>query len=117
MLPCPEDRRTGSAPEDAVNAYLTAHHAVCLEEVISEGVDGRVRPGLAAALQVAARRLDHWRDEDGGVAEVYEGMLTLQGVRYAWRAAMFTDLDGERFMASLAEFKPVEWRASLRLVE
>jgi hypothetical protein len=117
MMPSPEDRLAASSPEDAVNAYLIQHYEVCLEEVIAEGVEGRVRPAIVAAVQVEARRLDHWRDEDGAVAELYEGMLTLEGVRYSWRASMFTDLDGDRFMASLGEFTPVDWRAKLRLVQ
>jgi hypothetical protein len=47
---------------------------------------------------------------------MFEGVLTLDGVRYAWRASMFTDLDGERFVADLSRFEPVDWAAKLRLV-
>lgn len=36
--------------------------------------------------------IERWRDEDGALAELFEGVLTLNGVRYAWRASMFTDL-------------------------
>jgi hypothetical protein len=105
------------SPEDAVNAYLIEHHEVCLEEVLAEAVDGRLRANLAPAVEVRASRLDHWRDEDGAVSELYEGMLTLEGVSYAWRASVYTDLDGGRFIADLGEFKPVDWRATLRLVQ
>jgi hypothetical protein len=51
------------------------------------------------------------------VTELYEGVLTLDGVRYAWRASFFTDLDGERFVGDIAEMKPLDWRTSVRLVD
>jgi hypothetical protein len=105
------------SPEDAVNTYLMEHHEVCLEEVIAEATEGRVRPTLAGAVEATASRLDHWRDEDGAVAELFDGTLTLQGARYAWRAAVYTDVDGGRFIADLSEFRPVDWRARLRLVQ
>src|SRR4051794_11334045 len=105
------------SPEDAVNAYFIEHHEVCLEEVIAEATEGTVRPQLAADIQVSASKLDQWRDEDGAVAELFDGILTLEGVRYAWRAAIYTDMDGGRFVAELSEFRPVDWRAKLRLVQ
>jgi hypothetical protein len=49
--------------------------------------------------------------------EAYEGVLTVQGVRYGWRAAFYTDLDGERFVADLVQFRPLDWRAKVRLVQ
>jgi hypothetical protein len=45
---------------------------------------------------------------------VYEGM---QGVRCGWRAAFYTELDGERFVADLVQFGPLDWRARVRLVQ
>jgi hypothetical protein len=104
-------------PEEAVNAYLMEHHEVCLEEVLAEAVEGNVRPVLKASLEVTATCLDRVRDEDGAVAELYEGMLTLQGVQYAWRASFYTDVDGGRFVADLGEFKPVDWKAAVRLAQ
>ena len=44
---------------------------------------------------------------------MYEGM---QGVRCGWRAAFYTELDGERFVA-LVQFRPLDWRARVRLVQ
>jgi hypothetical protein len=100
-----------------VNTYLIEHHEVCLEEVIADAATGRIRDSLARAVQSTANRLDGWRDVDGAVAELFEGVLTIAGVRYAWRASMFTDVDGERFVADLMEFRPVGWRARLRVVQ
>ena len=93
------------AAEDAVNQYLVEHHEVCLEEVLSDAVDGRTCQELAEVIQVTATCLGRCRDEDGAVTELYEGVLTVQGVRYGWRAAFYTDLDGERFVADLVEFR------------
>ena len=105
------------AAEDAVNQYLIEHHEVCLEEVLSDAVDGRTRQDLTQVIQVTAACLDRSRDEDGALTELYEGVLTVQGVRYGWRAAMYTDLDGERFVADLVQFRPLDWRARVRLVQ
>jgi hypothetical protein len=74
------------AAEDAVNQYLMEHHEVCLEEVLSDAVDGRTHQSLAEVVQVTAGCLDRSRDEDGALTELYEGVLTVQGVRYGWRS-------------------------------
>jgi hypothetical protein len=105
------------AAEDVVNQFLMEHHEVCLEEVLGDAVDGRIRQALADVVQVNAGCLDRRRDEDGAMTELYEGVLTVQGVRYAWRAAFCTDLDGERFVADLSEFRSMDWRARVRLVQ
>jgi hypothetical protein len=105
------------AAEDAVNQYLIEHHEVCLEEVLSDAVDGRTRQDLAEVVQVTAGCLDRSCDEDGAVTELYEGGVTVQGLRCGWRAAFYTDLDGERFVADLVEFQPLDWRARVRLVQ
>jgi hypothetical protein len=41
----------------------------------------------------------------------------VHGVRYGWRAAFYTDLDGERLVADLVQFRPLDWRARVRLVQ
>ena len=105
------------AAEDAVNQYLMEHHEVCLEEVLSDAVDGRTRENVAEVVQVTAACLDRSRDEDGAMTELFEGVLTVQGVRYGWRAAFYTDVDGERFVADLVQFRPLDWRARVRLVQ
>ena len=45
-----------------------------------------------------------------------EGVLTLGGARYLWRASLYTDPEGERFVADIGSFTPVDLRARLRLV-
>ena len=67
------------AAEDVVNQYLIEHHEVCLEEVLSDAVDGRTRQDLGEVILVTAGCLDRSRDEDGAVTKLYEGVLTVQG--------------------------------------
>jgi hypothetical protein len=69
------------AAEDAVNQYLIEHHEVCLEEVLSDAVDGRAHQSLAEVVQVTAGCLYRSRDEDGAVTELYEGVLAERPVR------------------------------------
>ena len=105
------------AAEDVVNQYLIEYHEVCLEEVLSDAIDGRTQQSIDAVVHVTAGCLDRSRDEDGALTEFYEGVLTVQGVRYGWRAAFYTDLDGERVVADLVQFRPLDWRARVRLVQ
>jgi hypothetical protein len=104
------------APDDAVNLFLLESFGFGLEEALTRGIERRVDGALAARLACSAERLDHWRDEDGAVTELFEGVLSVDGVRYAWRASVHTDLDGDRFIAHVAAFAPLDWRAALRVV-
>lgn len=104
------------AASETVHAFLMQQFGVALEDIIDDASEGRDRPAIAGRVDCSAQRLDHWRDENGAVTELYDGVLTLDGVRYAWRASIFTDAEGERFVADVAEFKPLEWSARLRLV-
>jgi hypothetical protein len=103
--------------EEAVNEYLVETFQVCLEEVIADASDGKVRPELAEAVQVTASRLDRWRDDDGALIDLCEGTLTLRGARYAWRASIYTDADQLKFVADVGEFRPMDWKAQMRLVQ
>lgn len=104
------------APEDALNLFLLENFGLGLEEILTLAIEKRTRPQFEHRLTGAAERIDHWRDEDGAVTELYDGLLTVDGVRYAWRASVYTDLDGDRFIANIGDFAPLDWRASLRIV-
>jgi hypothetical protein len=105
------------SPIEALNAHLVERFGLGLEDVLDAATGPRLPAQLSASVASTAQRLDWWRDEDGAVTELYEGVLTLEGVRYAWRASFFTDLDGERFVGDIAEMKPLDWRTSVRLAE
>jgi hypothetical protein len=104
------------APEDALNLFLLEHFGLGLEEVLTLAIEKRTRPQFEHRLAGTAERIDHWRDEDGAVTELYDGLLTVDGVRYAWRASVYTDLDGDRFIANIADLAALDWRAGLRVV-
>jgi hypothetical protein len=104
------------APDDAVNLFLFENFGLGLEDVLTLGIEKKARPQLQHRVVCGAERIDHWRDEDGAVTELFEGVLTVDGVRYAWRASVYTDLDGDRFLANIGAFAPLDWRAGLRVV-
>jgi hypothetical protein len=56
--------------EDAVNQYLIEHHEMCLEEVLSDAVDGRMRQEAAEVVQVTASCLDRSREGEGQAGAV-----------------------------------------------
>ena len=104
------------APDDALNLFLLENFGLGLEEVLTLAIERQTRPQFEHRLTSAAERIDHWRDEDGAVTELYEGLLTVDGVRYSWRASVYTDLDGDRFVANIGHLAALDWRAGLRVV-
>jgi len=104
------------APEDALNLFLLENFGIGLEEALTLAIERRTRPQFEDRLTGSAQRIDHWRDEDGAVTELFEGLLTVDGIRYSWRACVHTDLDGDRFIANIGHFVPLDWRAGLRVV-
>jgi hypothetical protein len=98
---------------DAVDTYLLQTYRLGLEQVLSDITAGRLPIYLADAVQYAAKRIDRSVDEDGGVSEMFEGTLTVEGIEYRFRCATFVDRAGGRFVSDVGEFVPVEWRARL----
>jgi hypothetical protein len=98
---------------DAVDAYLRQTYRVGLEDVLAQVTDGSVPAVLAGAVRVAARRVDLFRDEDGGISELFDGTIALEGIEYRFRCSTFIDRAGGRFVSHVGEFAPVEWQARL----
>jgi hypothetical protein len=109
------ERSENLSPEDVVDAYLIDRFGVCLEDVLSDVTKGGIRPELAPIVEASSSRLARWHDEDGALAELFGGFLVVEGMRYAWRASIFTDLDGKRYLTDLVEFRPVDWAAVMRV--
>src|SRR5919198_3232813 len=95
----------------AVDRYLAATYGVGLEQVLTDATTGRVPLPVANSVRVGlAERIDWYLDdEDGGVAELFQGVLSVEGVSYRWRCSVFTDRSGARFISHLVEFTPVAW--------
>lgn len=111
----PNEKPADLSPEDVVNAYLKKRFEVSLEDIITDAVAGLIRPDLSAIIEATSTHLARWQDEDAAIAELFGGFLTVDGLRYAWRASMFTDVDGKRFLTDLMEFRPVDWAAVMKV--
>jgi hypothetical protein len=98
---------------DAVDTYLAQTYRIGLEEVLAEITAGQLPIYLADAVDYTSKRIDRCVDEDGGVSEMFEGMLTVEGIEARFRCATFVDRAGGRFVSDLGEFVPVEWLARL----
>ena len=103
-------------PSDAADAYLASRFNVGLEQALLDIVDGYASPATAALTEVELDRFDVRHHPVGAISEGYAGRLTLQGVAYRWRAWIYRDVDGARFLSDLSEFSPVSWRAEIRMV-
>ena len=101
-----------------VHDYLFGRYRVALEDLLAYGSAGIVSLALEqAGVRVRAGCLQRERHDDGGLSELHEGTLSVAGALYAFRISVFTDGDGERFLADLLAFKPLGWEATTRTSE
>jgi hypothetical protein len=100
----------------AVDDFLRANYQMPLEDVLCDGcLVGRVGAAFGDAVRIMPRQVSSTREEDGGVTEVYDGILVLRDVWYRFRCNVFVDGGGQRFLADISAFEAVEWRARLAL--
>ena len=104
-----------TSPSDAADAYLITRFGCGLELAILDVIDGYPSSVTAALTDVEVERFDTRHHAGGSVSEGYIGHLTLQGVAYSWRAWVYRDIDGSRFLSDLSEFSPISWRAEIRV--
>jgi hypothetical protein len=101
---------------DAVDDLLMAKHRLRLEDVLCDGcLMGRLNVVLGDAAKILPRLVGSTVEEDGGVANVYDGILVLDGVWYRFRCHVFVDGGGQRFLSDISAFEAVEWRARVAL--
>ncbi len=99
-----------------VHDYLFARYRVALEDLLAYGSAGVVSLALEhAGVRVRAGCLQRERHDDGGLSELHDGTLSIAGARYAFRVAVFTDSDGDRFLTDLIDFKPLGWGTGFEL--
>lgn len=98
---------------DAVDAYLTNRFGIGLERLLAEATSGRPAPALAGSVTVACDPVGAFDYEDGGTSALYQGLLTIEGVTYRFRCAVFTDAGGGRFVESVGELQSVDWGVRL----
>jgi hypothetical protein len=97
---------------EAVDDFLVANYRTHLEEVLCDGCFvGRVGILLADAARIMPRLVHSAVEEDGGVANIYEGILVLKDIWYRFRCQVFVDQGGQRFLSDVSAFEAIEWRA------
>ena len=99
---------------DTVDDFLLATYRLRLEDVLCEGCAmGRLGVVLADRATIVPRLLQSVQEEDGGIANDYEGILVLDGVWYRFCCHLFIDPSGQRFLSDVTDFEAVEWRARM----
>jgi hypothetical protein len=98
----------------AVDQLLRSRHGTDLEQVLGEGCMIGVLPAaLTGVAQIAPRRVNLIREEDGGESSIYDGMLVLGDCRYRFRIHLFVDFGGLWFLSDIESFDAVEWKIRL----
>jgi hypothetical protein len=101
---------------DTVDEFLLATYGLRLEDVLCEGCAmGRVSVILAERATIVPRLLVSVQEEDGGIANDYEGILIFDGVWYRFRCHLFVDPSGQRFLSDVTAFAAVEWQARMAM--
>ena len=97
---------------DAVDEMLMATYRLHLEDVLCDGcLVGRLGRVFGDRARIMPRLLRSTAEEDGGVANAYEGILVLDDVWYRFACQLFVDRGGQRFLSDVSAFEAVEWRA------
>lgn len=101
---------------DKVDEFLVAHYRRHLEDVLCDGcLVGRLSPQLGEQARLMARLIRSTREEDGGLANAYEGILVLDGIWYRFACQVFIDQGGQRFLSDVSQFEAVQWRAEVKV--
>jgi hypothetical protein len=76
---------------DTVDAFLLATYRLRLEDVLCEGCAmGRLSVVLAERATIVPRLVQSLQEEDGGIANDYEGILVLDDVWYRFRCHLLS---------------------------
>ena len=100
---------------DAVDAYLCNRFGIDLERLLADATAGRHPPAIGRSVEVACDPVGSYSYEDGGTSELYQGILTIEGVTYRFRCAVFTDAGASRFVESVGALEVVSWGVRLAL--
>jgi hypothetical protein len=110
MLPAGSE--AGMDEWQAVDEFLMATCRTELETVLCDGcLTGRLGLVLDGIVKIAPVLLEGELAPGGGSDLAYAGILTVEGVSYAFRCRIFVDRTGQRFLTDVAEFRAVGWEA------
>ena len=98
---------------DAVDAYLTNRFGIGLERLLTDATSGRRNPATIRSVEIACDPVGCFTYEDGGTSELFQGLLTIEGVTYRFRCTIFTDAGAARFVESIGELETVSWGVRL----
>lgn len=99
---------------DAVDDFLMANYRIRLEEALCDGCFiGRLGVLLTDVAKIMPRLIQSTAEDDGGVSNIYEGILILKDIWYRFRCHVFVDLGGQRFLSDVSAFEAIEWQARL----
>lgn len=100
---------------DALNAYVASRFGTTLERLLADATLGAAPSSgrLGDSLSVTCDPIGAFIYEDGGASELFQGLLTIEGVTYRFRCSVFTDAGGARFVESIGELETVRWGVRL----
>ena len=101
---------------DEVDEFLVAKYRRHLEDVLCDGcLIGRLSSALGERARIMPRLTRSTAEEDGGLAQSYEGILVLDDVWYRFACQLFVDRGGQRFLSDITQFDAIEWQAELKI--
>jgi hypothetical protein len=99
-----------------IDAFLAATYGLHLEDLLCEGcLVGRLGPTVAERVKLIPRLVQSTSEDDGGVAQIYEGLMALDGLWHRFRCQIFIDSGGERFLADVTAFEPLGWETRVAI--
>ena len=100
----------------SIDAFLAAAYGLRLEDVLCEGcLMGRLGPALAERIRLVPRLVRSTHEEDGGTAQIYDGLLALDGLWHRFSCQIFIDGGGERFLADVTALEPLGWETRIAI--
>ena len=111
----PAERRA----DDILDAYLSERFGVGLETVLLDIVCRRTTPQVAGVVTSMVTDHSPSPHSDGGLDEMFEGTLSIEGITYQFRCSAYSVPDAfvGRFLTNIDRFEPVEWQASAQLAQ
>ena len=101
---------------DKVDEFLVAQYHRHLEDVLCDGcLIGRLSTALGERSRIMPRLTRSIVEEDGGLANAYEGILVLDGIWYRFACQVFVDDGGQRFLSDISQFEAVQWQAGMKI--
>jgi hypothetical protein len=98
---------------NVLSAYVASRFGTTLEQLLADATGGAAPAGTESALRITCDAIGSFVYEDGGASELYQGLLTLEGVTYRFRCSVFIDAGGDRFTESIGELESVRWGVRL----